>query len=344
MAMMDKSAADSYVYAKASGMLAKSYVGDRARELFSFNSLQELWSFLFKAEVPVVPEALLARALEKEAFDTFVFQYKKLIECYSEPNPVLTALLHGYDYENIKDIGAAISLKESKLPEINRINPFNLINYDKWPDLKAMTAETPLEWYSSAVDIKDQHLINHKIDCQNVIEMIKALDKVELSCRKDVKKLVSEKLIIENIVWALRLRLYYNMSSEEIIPLLAYSTSEKDLKDYLVQDALKVLDLPLDDHDSWKKWKYSRLLNPHDEGSPWTVDPGWIATAFKTVYVGKARRMFHQYPFTCCPIVCWFIIKQDELDNIRTASESLRLNIDSSQAMRTVGIMEVNNG
>ena len=306
--------------------------------------LKELWSFLFKAEVPVVPEALLARALEKEAFDTFVFQYRKLIECYSEPNPVLTALLHGYDYENIKDIGAAISLKESKLPEINRINPFNLINYDKWPDLKAMTAETPLEWYSSAVDIKDQHLINHKIDCQNVIEMIKALDKVELSCRKDVKKLVSEKLIIENIVWALRLRLYYNMSSEEIIPLLAYSTSEKDLKDYLVQDALKVLDLPLDDHDSWKKWKYSRLLNPHDEGSPWTVDPGWIATAFKTVYVGKARRMFHQYPFTCCPIVCWFIIKQDELDNIRTASESLRLNIDSSQAMRTVGIMEVNNG
>ena len=53
MAMMDKSAADSYVYAKASGMLAHSYVGIRARELFSFNSLQELWSFLFKKEVPL---------------------------------------------------------------------------------------------------------------------------------------------------------------------------------------------------------------------------------------------------------------------------------------------------
>ena len=43
-------------------------------------------------------------------------------------------------------------------------------------------------------------------------------------------------------------------------------------------------------------------------------------------------------------MVCWFIIKQNELDNIRTASESLRLNIDSQQAMKIVGIAEVNNG
>ena len=86
MAMMDKSAADSYVYAKASGMLAKSYVGDRARELFSFNSLQELWSFLFKAEVPVVPEALLARALEKEAFDK---ANQKVMEAKSDKQKAL---------------------------------------------------------------------------------------------------------------------------------------------------------------------------------------------------------------------------------------------------------------
>ncbi|WP_407397512.1 V-type ATPase subunit [Treponema sp.] len=342
--MMDKSAADSYVYAKASGMLARSYVGDKARDLFSLHSLQELWSFLFKKDVPVVPEALLARALETEAFDSFVYQYKKLIECYAEPKPVLTALLHGYDYENLKDIGAALSLKETKLPEINRVNPFNLIDYDKWPDLKAMTAGSPLEWYSSPVDIREQHLVNHKIDCQNVIEIIKAIEKTEMSCRKDIKKLISEKLIIDNIVWAIRLRLYYNMTREEIVPLLAYSTEEKKGNDYLVQDALKILDFPLDDYDSWKKWKYSSLLNPHEDGAVWTVDPRWISMAFKTVYVGKARRLFHQYPFTCCPMVCWFIIKQDELDNIRTASESLRLNIESAQAMRTVGIMEVNNG
>ncbi|MEE1181357.1 MAG: V-type ATPase subunit [Treponema sp.] len=344
MAMMDKSAADSYVYAKASGMLAHSYVGIRARELFSFNSLQELWSFLFKKEVPLVPEALLAKVLEKEAFDSFVFQYRKLVECYSKPNPVLTALLHGYDYENLKDIGAALALKENKIPDINRISPFNIINYEKWPDLKSITEGTSLEWYDSPVDIKEQHLINYKIDCQYVMELVKAMEETELSCRKPVKDLLSEKLIFQNIVWAIRLRMYYNMTSEEIIPLLAYSTEEKSLSDYLIQDALKVLDFPLDDYESWKNWKYSSLLNPVDDEAKWSVDPGWIFTSFNALHVAKARRLFHQYPFTCCPMVCWFIIKQDELDNIRTASESLRLNIESDQAMKTVGIMEVTNG
>lgn len=341
---MDKSAADSYVYAKASGMLAKSYVGDRAREIFSFHSLQELWAFLFKEEVPVVPEFLLAKALENHAFEVFVSKYKKLIENYSKPQDILLALLHGYDYENLKDIGSALAIGDKTIPNLQRVTPFNIIKYDRWPDLKAITADSPLSWYDTVPSVKEQHLVNYKIDCQNVIELMKAIEKTEPSCRDAVKNLISEKLIIDNIVWAIRLRLYYNMDKEEIIPLLAYSDDKKDTGDILVQSAIKTLDWALDDYDSWKKWKYSNLLNSHEDGVVWTVDPRWITNAFKTVYVEKARRLFHQYPFTCCPMVCWFIIKQNELDNIRTASESLRLNIDSVQAMKMVGIMEVNNG
>ena len=62
------------------------------------------------------------------------------------------------------------------------------------------------------------------------------------------------------------------------------------------------------------------------------------------MYVEKAYRLFHIYPFTECPLVCWFIVKRNELDNIRTASESLRLNIGSSQAMNLAGLSEVSNG
>ena len=115
---MDKSSADSFVYAKASGMLAKSYVGLRARDLFAANSLGELWSLLFKKEIPSVPETLLARELEKEAFLTFVNQYKALIQNYSSPQPVLLALLHGYDYENLKDS----SITSYQLPSYTAVN------------------------------------------------------------------------------------------------------------------------------------------------------------------------------------------------------------------------------
>ena len=53
---MDKSAADAYVYAKASGMLARSFIGGRAAQLFEVHSLKELWTLLFKKEVPVMSE------------------------------------------------------------------------------------------------------------------------------------------------------------------------------------------------------------------------------------------------------------------------------------------------
>lgn len=337
---MDKSAADSYVYARASGILAKSFIGNRARDLFSYHSLQELWSALFKKEIPSVPESMLARALEKEAFDTFVEQYKGLLKNYAKPSPVLLSLMHGYDYENLKDIGSALALEEKELPSIHSIKPFNIIDYDKWPDLKAITADSPLSWYDKPVSIKEQKSVNYKIDCQNIIELWKALNTTEISCRSAVRKLFAEKLQIDNIVWAIRLRLYYNMSREDIIPLLMYSTAQKKENDILAKDAIMSLDWPLNDYGCWKKWKHSELLNFHDDGSVWSVDPRWISNAYKPVYVEKAHRMFHMYPFTCCPMVCWFILKQNELDNIRTASESLRLNVGAQEAMKIMGIQE----
>ena len=56
--MMDKSAADAYVYAKVSGILANSYSGKNADKLYSAKSLTELYSLLFKTEVPSIPEKM----------------------------------------------------------------------------------------------------------------------------------------------------------------------------------------------------------------------------------------------------------------------------------------------
>lgn len=341
---MDKSAADSYVYAKASGMLARSYVGERARQLFSFHTLQELWAFLFKKEVPVVPETLLAHALEQEAFERFIYDYKKLVGNYSDPDSIVLTLLRSFDYENLKDISASLSLGEKKIPDIQKISPFNIINYDKWPDIALVTSGGPLSWYNSIPPVSEQHLANYKLDCHYIMSLWNAAKQLHSSCREEILKLIGEKIRIDNIVWAIRLRFYYKMQREEIIPLLAYSTEKKESSDPLAYEAIKTLDLELDNYDAWKNWKYSRLLNPHEEGVVWTIDPRWISNSYKSLYVKKAYKLFHKYPFTACPIVCWFIIKRNELDNIRTASESLRLSIDSSQAMQMTGALEVING
>ena len=89
---MDRSAASAYVYAKASGMLAKSFVGSRAEKLFSVKSLRELYGLLFDDEVPAIPEPMLAKVIETKAQKYFVAQYTGLLENYSEPDEVLIRL------------------------------------------------------------------------------------------------------------------------------------------------------------------------------------------------------------------------------------------------------------
>ena len=79
MGNLDKSAASSYVYARASGLLSKSFVGANANRLFSVQSLRELYTLLFDSEIPSVPEVMLAKEIEVKAAENFITLYKSLL-------------------------------------------------------------------------------------------------------------------------------------------------------------------------------------------------------------------------------------------------------------------------
>ncbi len=340
---MDKSAADAYVYAKASGILARSFVGKRARELFNVHSLQELWSLVFKGDVPVIPEALLARELEKSAERRFVSEYRKLIENYEKPDDVLISLLHFYDYDNMKEIGAALCFNEKEMPEIADTGPYALVDYSKWPDIREMTSGGPLSWYNSVPAIEEQQSNDYRMDCQYVNELLTSAGKIGGAPGKAVLELFTEKFQMENVLWALRLKIFYRMDNDEVMEHLAYGSGAKE-KDLLSSEARKILAWDPEDWEKWRTWKYSDLLNPHDEGAIWSLDTRWLSNSYNARYVQKAYRLFHQHPFTVCPIICWYIIKRHELDNIRTASECLRLSASVEDAMVVAGVPEVKNG
>ena len=340
---MDRAAADAYTYARASGILAKSFVGPRAGALFSVHTLQELWSLVIKTDVPAIPETLLARELERSAQTIFVEQFKNLVRTYSRPSRILVALLNYYDYDNLKEIGAALCYNEKEMPDVIDTAPFSLVDYSKWPDIAAMTSGGPLSWYDTVPSISEQQADDYRLDCQFVKELVSALAHEKSSCAGELEKLFVEKYQIENILWTLRLRIFYRMDEGEIKNHLAYEGDDRK-NDRLAREALKILDWPVDDWERWKKWSHSDLLNPYTDGEIWSVDPRWIANAYRKRFVGRAARLFHQYPLTVCPLVCWYIIKQHELENIRTASECIRLNVSVDDALSVAGLSEVNNG
>ncbi len=288
MGSLDKSAASSFVYAKASALLSKSFIGENASRLFSVQSLRELYTLLFNDEVPAVPEVLLAKKIEEKAELTFINQYKALLSEYEKPSSILSELLSFYEYEHSDRI---------EDPAVSREN-----------------------------------------DKKRIMSLWNAILALKGSDRENLLNLYKMEISFKNILWVLRLKVYYHFTSEEIFENLVFAGERKRKDDILVREAVSILEKDISSFDSWKDWKYARFLNPHEEGLVWEIDPTWVERSLKN-YLAKAyKRFFHKDPMSVTSLVSWFRIKQYELDCIRSVAEGLRLGVESEEVMSISGI------
>jgi len=335
---MDKAGADAYIYAKASGNLGKSFTGSRASILFEQKNLTDLWTLLFNSTVPMVPEVMLANQIEEEAFKKFLSQYIEFISMYDKPDSVLLDQLCIYEAENLKEVAAALCTGESALPNLKDLGSYSNLNFKAWPDIAAITKKSNFSWYNKVPDIHEQQKMEFKLDMQVIRHLWNSVQSVKDESAEAIKNLFMNEFVMRNVIWALRLRIYFKMSNENIIPLLIYVTEKPNKADPVAGPALKVLDMPLDEPEVWENWKYRDLVNPHIPGEIWQIDPSWMERKNKAKLNKMAQRIFHQYPMTTGSLIGWFKIKNYELNCIRTAVESLRLNINADEAMSAIGI------
>ncbi len=334
---MDKSGADAFVFAKANGILGKSFTIKRAHQLFAAKSLGELWTLLFRSQPPLVPEVLLSQQIEEKAFSDFIGHYIKFIDAYDKPEPVLVDQLLLFEGENLKEIGASLCKGEKTLPQIINLGKYSSLNYKAWPDIKKITARTAFSWYNKVPAIHEQQKLEFKIDIQVCRHLWESAQREKGEARDALLALYRQEFIIKNVVWALRLRLYYKMKSEDIIHNLIYVTDKPGPSDPVTAPALKTLDWPLDEYGPWSEWKYASLVNPHVDGQVWQIDPIWIERRNRVEICRKASLLFHQFPSDPCGLIGWYKMKNFELSCIRTAVESIRLNVNPEEAMEAVG-------
>lgn len=336
---MDKSGAGAYIFAKASGNLGKSFIGSHVQQLFEQKTLTELWTLLFKIQAPMVPEVILAEKIEQESFNSFLKNYVDFLNQYDNPDPLLEDLLCVYQAENLKLLVAALCNNETKMPAIKDLGSLDKLNYKAWPEIDKITGGTQFSWINHIPDIHEQQEIDFKIDIQVVRHLWQSLESQTGESKEALLKLFKTEFAIKNIVWALRLRTYFKMEKDEVIKKLIYVTDRPCDMDPVAGPALKILDMPLDEYDVWAEWKYSELINPHVDGDVWNIDPGWIENKGRGKLNKMALNIFHQYPVTTASLIGWYKIKEYELSCIRTAVESIRLNINPEEAMSAVGIV-----
>lgn len=335
---MNKATAVSFSYAKAAGLLSKAFIKDKRQLLFEAQSLTDLWTLLFKEAVPLVPETLLARQLEEKAFDEFYTQYLFFINQYDKPPLILVDKIKRYEVENLKEIIGALCAGEKELPHLLDLKDFSKIDLSAWPDIAKMTAGTEYSWIKNIPASDQQKKLDFELDLHLLRENWKAINSCHGENREGHKKLFLDEFIIKNIIWALRLELYYEMPKEEIIKNLFYVTEAPDKNDPLAAPAIKVLDYDINKFEDWEKWEYAKYLNPYTAGEVWCVNPVWIERSYLAHQAQLAEQIFHQYVMEDVALAAWFKIKNYELTCIRTAVESLRLNIGAAEAMQAVGV------
>ena len=345
---MDKDGAGSYVFAKASGILGKSFVGNSATVLFNQKNLQDLWSLVFKTHPPMVPEVLLAKQIESEAKKRFISQYSQLVKAYDKPSQILIDQLYIYEAENLKEMGAALCNGEKECPPLADLGDFAELNYSAWPDIKEITKGSIFSWYNHVPAIHEQQEMEFKVDMQVLQHLWASIENEKGEDYAALMKIYKTEYEIKNLIWALRLRIFYEMPVDEVAQKLIFVTKKPGKSDPLAGPALKALELPLDDYNAWANSKYKNIINPHTEGVYWKINPNWIEKKSRVEVDNLALNIFHQYPMSVCSLIAWYKIKHFELNCIRTAVESLRLNISSEEAMNAVGLSStaggVNNG
>ncbi len=326
----------AFVYAKACGMIGKSFIGSGISKLNTVGRLNDLDRMIFSADAKDLPERELLSDLEMRIIRRSAAQIVSIVSSFSDVPEFLARLVQSYEIADLKTMLYALAVKDAKLPNMAELGAFGTIKFDAYPNLDVMLKNTEYRWIlDKKDDIPDGAklvLISIKIDKQYYVNLWNSLLDLPKNDTISIKKIIEEEIAIRNVVWALRLRTYYNMDAEKITERLIDIPLGKGKKS-LAQDALDCLDFALDSYDDWTKWKRFAFVNTESRQRTWSVDPRYVQNAGARYLNTLAKRLFHRRPFAIDTAACFIKMKQYEEDLLTSVAEGLGLGMTAQDVL-----------
>jgi len=338
-----------YAYAKASWIIGKSFLGKRISLLSNIHSLNDLDRLIFPDSRYELPGRELLPSLEERIKLRAVRQILSVIKSYTEPPKVLTRMIKGFEYSDLKDCFARIAAGDTtgengkiKHPVISDIGRFKTIHFNAYPDAYAMIKKTEYEEIlhkdKKAVEKgADLTAIDYKIDYkyyQSLIESLSLLDNEE---RIILSRLIADEISLRNCLWALRLRTYYQKSAIEVKKYLMdfkLLGNINQKRTHLASEALGSLYFQLDIRDDWRGWRWEKFLNQSEQSGGWNADPRHFQNAASQYLYHLAFHNFHTLPMSASSIYCFIKLKQFEEDLLTSIAEGLSLGINSAAVFK----------
>ncbi|MDR3161311.1 MAG: V-type ATPase subunit [Spirochaetaceae bacterium] len=339
----------AYAFAKACGIIGKSFVGKRMSRLRSVGRLTELDRLVFPRSSRDLPERELLRDLERRIIDRSVNQIALIVDSFANPPELLIRLVRSYEYGDVKNALAGIIEGSGKKPEFTGLGAFGTVNFDAYPQIKDMFRGTEfaflldVDMFPEGEEGRNEGFLNRlqmELDRRYYTYLWNALFSLAPADRKAIERILSEEIALRNAAWSLRLRTYYGMAPQEteefLIPIgigrrydgEGASPASRRGKT-LADDARASLSMALDYRPDWEKWKRAALLNPEGSDEHWRADPRYFQNAASEYLYRLARRSFYRTPFTVDSIACFIKLKQFEEDILTSVAEGLGLGLSA---------------
>ena len=335
----------AYAYAKACGIIGKSFVSKRVAALGNVSRLSELDRLVFPNSSRDLPEKELLVDLEIRINKRAVDSIKSVVDSFRNPPEFLVLLVRSWEYQDLKNALTALESKDPVKPVFSDLGRFGTINFSAWPELPDMLRNTDYEFILKLMEDKSRDELSKnsgislqtELDCHYYNSLWKALRLLKQSDRKVSEKILSEEISLRNIVWALRLRTYYRMEPAETRShLIDINTVLRGKPVSLAADAISSLELPLDSHQAWAAWKRLEFLNP--ETPEWKADPRYFQNAAAQYLYRMARHSFRSRPSSLDTLFCFIKIKQFEEDVLTSSTEGLGMGMVSRDVFSMMGI------
>jgi len=335
-----------YAYAKACGIIGKSFVGKRISSLAGLHSLSELDRLVFPELHRELPGRELLVDLENRIIERAVRHILAIVGSYAEPPELLIRMLKVYEYGNLKTCLHYIADGKKELPPLCDIGRFKTVRFKAFPNIAAMLKNTEFEFLLSK-DLKDLQPgmdfapIETRLDIHYYLHLTETLSHLYDEDRDITQRILADEISLRNCVWALRLRTYYHKTASEtgkyLMDIKFHGSKESPS---LAAEAVKSLEMPLDSRQPWRGWKWEKFLNPEEASVHWTANPRYFQNAASQYLYQRAMKFFHHSPMAVSAIFCFIKLKQFEEDLLTSIAEGLALGMDSTGVFKLLEVSQ----
>jgi hypothetical protein len=361
----------AFAYARASGIIGKSFIGKKIFALKKVASLKDLEKMLFPPDMwRDLPSREFLVDLEQRIAQRSVKHMVSVVGAYIKPLELLVRLIRSSEYSDLKSCLYHLASGKKELPMITNIGRFKTIRFEEFPDLKAMIGGTEFD-FLLAKDLSmiqsasfDMAPIEAELDQLYYSRLIRGLYRLSEDDRHLAEIILAEEISLRNCVWAMRMRTYFNKKADEteaylmdiamrhnastyglevipgdVHPRMAASLAVRPSKNpSLSEDARESLAFPLDDREAWKGWRWESLLNPEEPGEGWVANPRYFQNAASLYIYHLAMHCHMRMPLSVSTPFCFIKIKQFEEDLLTSLAEGLALGMTGSDVY---GMLEV---